>query len=1057
LTTSMLNWQKFFKINATELPKVISFMILAAVFQAGLTIGTTAGDSLFLSNIGVESLPYIYIIMPLIMALYASVFSYFISKLGIKKLLYASVFIVSTIVLILFFAISMRDSLSEFQITALYYVIKIFTTVVYIAFYSLYWNYADLYFDMSESKRVFAYLAAGTAIGVIIGGLTVSLSTELLGVSYLFLLWMVLGLSSVPVIYFINSRYHVLSITSIDDEEDESAWMVLKKHWSSIVKIRYVSLLAGMVFLVSLLAGITEYQYYDVFSNTYTEEELAILLGWLYAGVNVFNLIVCAFLFNRLVLRIGVTNIAMIQPVVYILTFSFLLLDYGFSAAILAFFAYQGMAWSVDNNNYNLMYNALPNANRAQLRTILEGLLEPIATALAGVYLIFYASKVPAEGVSLVGFLGALILFAIVMFMKKNYLISLVQNLKTEWLDFSRKLRSHLSTFTDKERDTLFGKISASLSEAISALKIMLVIHDSQSLPALLRIYDLTGGTIQNDNDLDELKISFASFLEGKNYHQAHTLVQWFNNNDSKVHPHIAEVFAYYGLIQPTKIKLYAESSDPDLQNIALIASIHSADLQQVAVTLRSVQDLLDGESINIQRGLRVLRFSKNSVYAITALPYIHHKDAEVRLAAFKTIKATVAESTISFVNPMIQAIRENEGVTREICIDILERINDPICVKPLLLLAPELTPSERRLSEDFITGMGNLIIPTVVSVLSNKDASSISRSLAAKVLYRVAPIQFELIYPDLIKEEIGVAEALKHNESVLASDTRDLSEINVLRRYYRDTRTSKINLILEFLSTAGRLPAYELMINSLGSTNPKIRAFGIETLEQGVDRTLYERLIEQLNFSTVFESSIERHATTKEIESVVTNAVQSTHPIEKSAALSLIWRSDKSSWIKLIRSVIQQPLHDLVKETTVARLHNEHDREQRDFFERLVLLCETQALNSLHIDHLEYMAHHSTFGHWKASENIASTTDPAETLFIHFDGIFECKSETENLIVNTKGTLFPVEVIQSKPFYLTTIRVQTGTALMIPYQTLELCAKLYPEVAIHLFELSNP
>ena len=1053
----MLNWQKFFKINATELPKVISFMILAAVFQAGLTIGTTAGDTLFLSNIGVESLPYIYIIMPLIMFLYASVFSYFISKVGIKKLLYASVYIVSTIALVLFFAISMRDSLSEFQITALYYVIKIFTTVVYIAFYSLYWNYADLYFDMSESKRVFAYLAAGTAIGVIIGGLTVSLSTELLGVSYLFLLWMLLGLSSVSVIYFINSRYHVLSITSIDDEEDESAWMVLKKHWSSIIKIRYVSLLAGMVFLVSLLAGITEYQYYDVFSNTYTEEELAILLGWLYAGVNVFNLIVCAFLFNRLVLRIGVTNIAMIQPVVYILTFSFLLLDYGFSAAMLAFFAYQGMAWSVDNNNYNLMFNALPNANRAQLRTILEGLLEPIATALAGVYLIFYASKVPAEGVSLVGFLGALILFAIVMFMKKNYLISLVQNLKTEWLDFSRKLRSHLSTFTDKERDTLLGKISASLSEAISALKIMLVIHDSQSLPALLRIYDLTGGTIQNDNDLDELKISFESFLEGKNYHQAHTLVQWFNNNNSKVHPHIAEVFAYYGLIQPTKIKLYAESADPDLQNIALIASIHSADLQQVAVTLRSVQDLLDGESINIQRGLRVLRFSKNSVYAVTALPYIHHKDAEVRLAAFRTIKATVAESTISFVNPMIQAIRENEGATREICIHILERINDPICVKPLLLLAPELTPSERRLSEDFITGMGNLIIPTVVSVLSNKDASSISRSLAAKVLYRVAPIQFELIYPDLIKEEIGVAEALKHNESVLASDTRDLSEINVLRRYYRDTRTSKINLILEFLSTAGRLPAYELMINSLGSTNPKIRAFGFETLEQGVDRTLYERLIEQLNFSTVSESSIERHATTKEIESVVTNAVQSTHPIEKSAALSLIWRSDKSSWIKLIRSIIQQPLHDLVKETTVARLHNEHDREQRDFFERLVLLCETQALNSLHIDHLEYMAHHSTFGHWKASENIASTTDPAETLFIHFDGIFECKSETENLVVNTKGALFPVEVIQSKPFYLTTIRVQTGTALMIPYQTLELCAKLYPEVAIHLFELSNP
>jgi len=61
----MFNWQDFFKINRLEVPKVISFMILAAVFQAGLTIGTTAGDTLFLSNIGVESLPYIYIVMPM--------------------------------------------------------------------------------------------------------------------------------------------------------------------------------------------------------------------------------------------------------------------------------------------------------------------------------------------------------------------------------------------------------------------------------------------------------------------------------------------------------------------------------------------------------------------------------------------------------------------------------------------------------------------------------------------------------------------------------------------------------------------------------------------------------------------------------------------------------------------------------------------------------------------------------------------------------------------------------------------------------------------------------
>jgi len=1055
---SMFNWQTFFKINKTELPKIISFMILAAVFQAGLTIGSTAGDTLFLSNIGVESLPYIYLVMPLIMVLYASVFSHLITKIGIKKLLYASVLTVALIALILFFVISMRESLSEFQINSLYYVIKIFTTLVYIAFYSLYWNYADLYFDMSESKRLFAYLAAGTAFGVIFGGLTVSLSTEILGVPYLFLLWVVLGLSSLPVIYYINSRYSVLTIDDIDEAEEESAWKMLKTNWSSIVKIRYVSILAGMVFIVSLLAAIAEYQYYEVFSNTYTEAELAILLGWLYAGVNVFNLFICAFLFNRLVLRIGVTGVAMIQPVVYILAFSFLLLDYGFHAAIIAFFAYQGMAWSVDNNNYNLLYNALPNANRAQLRTILEGLLEPIATALAGLYLIFYASKVPAERISMVGFIGALVLFAIVIIMKKNYLISLVHNLKTEWLDFSKGLHSHLNRFSESDRNTLLGHISFSFSNAISAAKIFLSVKDTQTLPIILEVYEQTNGNIRDEMVLEDIKTSFFSeLLDDKNYHKVRTLVEWINKNGSIVHSQIYEVFAFHGLIQPAKIKEFYDNDDPDYKNIALIASIHSSDLQQVAEALESVQQLIDGDATDIQRALRVLQYSKNPVYAITSVPYLYHKNNDIRLAALRAIKSTVAESTISLVTPIIEVMKENQGVARELCIDILERINDSISVKPLLILAPKLTPSERRLSEELITGMGTLIIPTVVAVLNNPIFSSISRSLAAKVLYRVAPEHFELIYPDLISKEISDAEALKKNEFLLSADTRNFAEIQVLQRFYRDIRRSKVNLILEFLSTAGRLPAYELMINSLGSNNPKIRAFGLETLEQGVDRVLYKRLTEQLNHSDSNQRVHESESKSQLVDLTISKAAQSSHPVEKSAALSLIWRSDKSTWMKLIRSIIQEPSNDLVNETTMARLHDEPDREQRDFFQRLTVLCEAPGFDTFHIDHLEFLADHATFDDWAPGEILASPNDEATTLFIHFEGVFECISDSETVIITKKGAHFPSEVMESKSTYTTEVRAQKGTALMIPYRALEHCAKLYPEVAIHLFKLNRP
>jgi len=969
--------------------------------------------------------------------------------------MYISVVAVAGVSILLFFALAAREVLTLFQINALYYFIKIFTTVIYIAFYSLYWNFADLYFDMSESKRLFAYLAAGTAFGVIVGGLTVTLSAEVLGVPYLFLLWLVLGLLSLPVIYYINRRFNELTIVDLDEPEEESAWTVLKNHWGSIVKIRYVSLLAGMVFLVSLLAGIAEYQYYDVFSKSYDEAQLAVLLGTLYAGVNVFNLIICAFVFNRLVLRIGVTSVSMIQPVVYILIFAFLLLDYGFSAAILAFFAYQGMAWSVDNNNYNLLYNALPNANRAQLRTILEGLLEPIATAIAGVYLLFYASRVPAEGISLVGFLGALALFTIVMFMKRNYLVSLVQNLKTEWLDFTKKLKYHLTSFTDSDRDTLYGKLSASLSNSLSSLKILHSINDTQTLPVLLRVYDQHVHGMSDRKNFYELKSHFEEFLETSNYHHTRSLVKWFNDNSSRIHPHIAEIFAFHGLIQPERISQFATDSNSDRRNVALVASLHSADLHQVSDAIETIKELLQGDYDDIQRGLRALQFSKNPMYAYTALPYIHHSDTSIQLTALYVIRENVAEAEISFIQPVLEVLKSSGSDIRSCCIEILARINDPICVKPLILSASEITPSERRLSEDMICGMGKLIIPVVVSVLSDSNAPAISRSLAAKVLYRVAPEHFELIYPDLIAQEINEVERLKKSEVSILQNDGQTSELLVLGRFYRDSRKSKLNLILEFLSTAGRLPAYELMVNSLGSSNPKIRAFGLETLEQGVDRQLFRRLIVQLNNVSDIADSDNNDKQFEQFEKVIATAANSLHPIEKSAALTHIWRSDKSTWMKLIGSVIRQSGKDIVRDLTISLLHNDPSREKHDFFNRLALLCETPEFQNLNILQLEYLAHRSEFIKIQQHHTLFRLGESADHIYILYNGSCTLKLDKESSDISQKGTLFPLEALKSRPVYETEVYSAECTVLKIDSADLVRCSTLYPEVAIYMFNRS--
>ena len=103
-------------------------------------------------------------------------------------------------------------------------------------------------------------------------------------------------------------------------------------------------------------------------------------MGTLYASANLFNVFVCLFLFNRLVGRFGVRNVALIMPIAYFGAFGFLFVTGSFEGALACFLAYQGILTSIEYNNQNLLFNAVPSATKRPVRTIVEGLAEPLAS-----------------------------------------------------------------------------------------------------------------------------------------------------------------------------------------------------------------------------------------------------------------------------------------------------------------------------------------------------------------------------------------------------------------------------------------------------------------------------------------------------------------------------------------------------------------------------------------------------------------------------------------------------------------------------------------------------
>ena len=75
--------QRLFKIHRAEGRKVLHFALLGALLEAGIALGISTADSLFLVHVGARQLPVVYLMLPLIMVAFTPFFSYVATRYGI--------------------------------------------------------------------------------------------------------------------------------------------------------------------------------------------------------------------------------------------------------------------------------------------------------------------------------------------------------------------------------------------------------------------------------------------------------------------------------------------------------------------------------------------------------------------------------------------------------------------------------------------------------------------------------------------------------------------------------------------------------------------------------------------------------------------------------------------------------------------------------------------------------------------------------------------------------------------------------------------------------------
>ena len=185
------------RVEDGEWRKVAQFSLLGLLLQAGLGIGFSAGDALFLTKVGADRLPIVFVLTPVVMLVYTPAFSWLTAKSSLGS--------VTTIMLCLlalggaaFFAVTTSLITGSVHST-IYYALKLYLAALYISLYTLFWLFVDGYFNVQDGKRLFPLFAAAGAVGTALGAAIVSFGADSIPIPFFFLLWSGISLATLPV------------------------------------------------------------------------------------------------------------------------------------------------------------------------------------------------------------------------------------------------------------------------------------------------------------------------------------------------------------------------------------------------------------------------------------------------------------------------------------------------------------------------------------------------------------------------------------------------------------------------------------------------------------------------------------------------------------------------------------------------------------------------------------------------------------------------------------------------------------------------------------------
>jgi len=833
--------ERLLNIRPDEWGDLLYFGLLNLLLWTGLTIGESVSETLFLKRVGVDFLPYMFIICSLFAFPVGVLYDELQQRMERRRLSTVLGVTAVTAVLTCIFLIASGWSIGGLHVG--YFILYIVQNALATLLAAHFTILLSGQFNTLDAKRLIPVILGGAVAGSMAGGLVVSLLADRVGTANLLWIWVfLLGISE---LWFVVGGKS-LSPAMWAREEKEPAPKYAGEGWlerwiyetRAVFSTPLLMLLAASMLMMTICRYFIEYQYSEIFSAHFTNEAtLAGFIGIYTIVSNFAALAVQGLLTGRLIQALGVSNANLFYPFSTLVAFLGTAFSYSLIPGIFARFNQEGLRRAVFQPVISLFYNAIPAKRRARSIAFNEGIIIPFGTIVAGLMIMMM------KDTRLMFVLFAVAIASIWTILawgqRQVYSRSLIELLR----------RSQIESLSDEE------KVLGTLDTQTQILVIDALKDDNDEVAELaadlLIRYGTSAARLALLRQAANARISLQIILLGKlnafpGPDTRHFLLRALDSTNVEV-----QLAALKGLINyphddeiRMKICAFLESADVRHQAMAAAGVVRGGDLVQMMKALLVLQKMLyEKNSENVALGIHSLGLTRDERFWVNLRSFLTSSEPRLRLAAMRSMNLMVQAGEVYEHLEMLQtllhdAVRE----IRTLAIRIISRVRVRQSAMLLLEALADSSPRNRRIAFEALSGWGADILPDLLMILDDPHASVHAQESAVRLLTfsqdpsvqerlsRFGFSQIRLIYELKIDERSIRDELSEHDGEYLAMTLRERAQ-------------GLLRLVLALVAPEQNRVA-RTVFRGLYSPNQEMMSNAIEALQTMGERTLIYHIL---------------------------------------------------------------------------------------------------------------------------------------------------------------------------------------------------------------------